>query len=507
MSDPHSDGSAGRTAAARTPPEAAAAAGAPPAGADLGRRRFFRQFATDVFHTAATVAGAASAFQRGTAEAASAILNGPREDDAGAVSTGPSDPGPNAFHSTSAAGDRIADQARRGPELAIGYHSAFRADGDRIVLVNQHRLPFSLVEVECWTAIDAAHEIRELTVVGGPAVAQVAALSLALTARRIRESRPYARRAIIRAAETTLLQARPTSPQLRAVVARVMARYVEIGEFSEDGDRVADAMQDEADAIIFESNDDHGRIADAAATRIPRLIDRRPGILLIGATGAMAGGQSGTAFGAVQAAHNSERALHVYVLEGRPLLNAGRLTIWELAQAGIPHTLLPDAAAGWLLQSGRVDVVLVGAEAIAQNGDVANDAGTYPVAVLAARHGIPVVVCAPLAAVDLAAPDGAALETAMRPGRDILELSKVPLTLLDTAAFNPLLDVTPADLVAAWATEEGLVEGEFADGLQAALERRARRLPESTASRLLTGGLAAAVAQAPAAAGAGRSEA
>ena len=490
MSDSQPDESEGGTAAARNTPDAPTGAGQAAAGADLGRRRFFRQFATDVFHTAATVAGAASAFQRGTAEAASAILSGPREDEVGA----------NAQLAASGTAGGNAADTFAAPQPAVGYHSAFQVDGDRIVLVNQHRLPFALVQVECRTAIDAAHEIRELTVVGGPAVAQVAALSLALTARRIRESRPYARRAIIRAAETTLLQARPTSPQLRAAVARVMARYDEIEQSSEDGDAVADAMQDEADAIVFESNDDHGRIADAAASRIPELRDRRPGVLLIGATGAMAGGQSGTALAAVMAATYAERSLHVYVLEGRPLLNAGRVTIWELAQAAIPHTLLPDAAAGWLLQSGRVDVVLVGAEAIAQNGDVANDTGTYPVATLAARHGIPVVVCAPLAAVDLSAPNGAALETQMRPGREILELSKVPLTLLDTPAFNPLLDVTPADLVAAWATEEGLIEGVFAEGLQGALHRRAQRLPDSTATRIRAGGHPAAAADAPAAA-------
>jgi methylthioribose-1-phosphate isomerase len=136
--------------------------------------------------------------------------------------------------------------------------------------------------------------------------------------------------------------------------------------------------------------------------------------------------------------------------------------------------------------------VLVGAEAIAQNGDVANDAGTYPVAALAARHDVPVIVCAPLAAVDPAAATGAALETAMRPGREILELSKVPLTLLDTPAFNPVVDITPADLVSAWATEEGLIEGAFAEGLRAALERRSRRLPGSLASRPRSDALAAA---------------
>jgi methylthioribose-1-phosphate isomerase len=260
-----------------------------------------------------------------------------------------------------------------------------------------------------------------------------------------------------------------------------MARYEAIGEFDEDGDRIADAVQDEADTIVFEANDDHGRLADAAATRIPRRADRPAGVLTLGATGAMAGGQFGTAMGAVQAATYADRHVHVYVLEGRPRLDGARVAVWELAQAGIPHTLVTDAAAGWLLQGGTIDVVLVGAEGIALNGDVANDVGSYPVAALAVRHNVPLIVCAPLAAVDPAAPDGNALVNDERPRREVVELAKSPLTLADTAVMNPAVDITPAGLVTAFATEEGLIEGSFGRELQAALERRAARHPSFAA--------------------------
>ncbi len=485
--DPSGEGSVVDASLVATPPG--------PAGADLDRRRFFRQFATDMFHTAATVVGAATSLQRTSIDAASAILKGP-EAASGDAPAAVVVPGATAATGAAAAPAAIAVPPARPigmPGEAVGYHSAFRLDGEGIILVDQRKLPFSLVEVECRSAIEMGNEIAAGTMSTGPAAALAAALSLGLSAHRIRASRPYARRAILRAAETTLFNARPTSRLLRAAVERVMARYRAIGELDEDGDRIADAMQAEADAILFEANDDHGRIADAAVVRIPRRTGRPATVLTLGSTGAMAGGQFGTAMGAVQAAVYAERDVHVYVLEGRPMLDGARIAVWELEQAGIAHTVVPDAAAGWLLQSGRIDVVLVGAEAIARNGDIANDAGTYPVAAIAGRHGVPVIVCAPLAAVDMEAADGRALATGERAAADLISWNRQPLTLANTPALSPIVDVTPAGLVAAIATEEGLLEASFEASIAAALERRARRLPSSLAGVTVIGGSSADV--------------
>jgi len=461
-------------------------------GADLARRRFFRQFAADVINTAATVVGAAGALQRGTAQAASAILN--PTDLMGDVPAA-ARPNPVAPAGSMAPGPASTAAGRPGmagtavstptastfgrPLPAVGYRSAFRVDSDRIVVIDQRRLPFALVEVDCRTAIDVANAIIDGAMTGGPGLGQVAALGLAMSAHRLRATRPYARRAILRAAERTLSEARPTSRLLRAGIERVMARYEAFGELEEDGHAIADAMQAEADAIVLEATDDHGRLANAAAVRVARRSDRPAGILTLGATGAMGGGQFGTALGAIQAATYAERAVHVYVLEGRPGLNGARVAAWELAQAGIAHTLVPDAAAGWLLQGGLVDLVLVGAEAVALNGDVANDTGTYPVAALAGRHGVPVIVCAPLTAVDPAAADGRALVQHAGPREAVVELSGTSLALADTPALNPIVDITPAGLVTAFATEEGLLEGSLGRELEAALARRAIRLPRS----------------------------
>ena len=186
-----------------------------------------------------------------------------------------------------------------------------------------------------------------------------------------------------------------------------MARYEAIGDLSEDGDAIADALRAEADAIVFEATTDHGRMAGFGLGVLPVPEDRPVRILTHCNTGPLAAGQFGTALGVVQAAHHADRPVHVWVDETRPYLQGARLTTWELAQAGVPHTLIPDVAAGHLMARGEVDVVLVGADRVAANGDTANKVGTYALAVLAARHGIPFYVVAPTTSVDLATADGA----------------------------------------------------------------------------------------------------
>jgi len=182
-----------------------------------------------------------------------------------------------------------------------------------------------------------------------------------------------------------------------------------------------------------------------------------------------------TALGVVQAAHAAERPLHVWVDETRPYLQGSRITAWELQQAGVAHTLIPDMAAGPLMAQGQVDVVLVGADRIAANGDTANKIGTYTLAVLAQRHGIPFVVCAPLSSVDLETPDGAAIPIEDRAASEVTEIRGVRIAPAGTEVRNPAFDVTPAELISAIVTEEGVVRTPFATGLRAAMDRRAER--------------------------------
>jgi methylthioribose-1-phosphate isomerase len=255
-----------------------------------------------------------------------------------------------------------------------------------------------------------------------------------------------------------------------------MARYVELGELSEDGEAIADAMRAEAETIIFEAATDHGRLAEAGLGILPVPVDRPLRILTHGSTGPLGSGQFGTALGVIQAAHHAGREVQVWVGETRPGLQGSRLTAWELAQAGVPHTVITDAAAGSLLQAGEVDIVLVGADRVAANGDTANTAGTYGLAVLANRHAVPFVVCAPLSSVDLDTPDAAAMPVEDRPAREVLEIRGERLAAPDTAARNPTVDVTPAELITAIVTEQGPLQAPFGAALTGAqADAQARR--------------------------------
>ena len=206
-------------------------------------------------------------------------------------------------------------------------------------------------------------------------------------------------------------------------------------------------MRAEADAIVFEATTDHGRLAGFGLAVLPPLEERPVRILTHCNTGPLACGQYGTALGIVQAAHHAGRPVHVWVDETRPYLQGARLTAWELAQAGVPHTLLPDVAAGYLMSRGEVDLILVGADRVAANGDTANKVGTYTLAVLAARHGVPFYVCAPTSSIDLATATGAEIVIEERSPDEVTSFRGVRIAPPDTAVRNPAFDVTPADLI------------------------------------------------------------
>jgi len=216
-------------------------------------------------------------------------------------------------------------------------------------------------------------------------------------------------------------------------------------------------------------------MAEAGLALLPSPAGRPLRVLTHCNTGPLAAGQYGTALGVVQAAHHAERPIHVWVDETRPYLQGARLTTWELDQAGVPHTLIPDMAAGPLMARGEVDAVLVGGDRVAANGDTANKIGTYTLAVLAARHGVPFIVVAPLSSVDLGTPDGSAIPIEERPAEEVTTIRGVRIAPAGTNVYNPAFDVTPGALIDAIVTEEGAVRAPFGPGLRAAMARRAAR--------------------------------
>jgi methylthioribose-1-phosphate isomerase len=433
-----------------TPPTAEPAAGA----VDMGRRRFFRQFAGDLANTAATMVGAAQALQRTSAELASAILDPANE--ATGEATG-----------ASLAADSVA-------ATGAAFRTSFRVEDESIVFVDQRALPRAVVEHSAVSAAEVTFAIRNGVVRGGPAMGQAAGIGLALTADRVRETKPYARRATLRGAANALRNVSPTHASLGWAVERVMAAYLAVGELDEDGAAIAGAMRAEADRIVAEVTDDHGRLVAAglaAVLALSRPAEEPFRILVHGVSGTLAGGQCGTALAIAIAAHHDGRIVRVIVPEGRHGYTGSRITCWELAAAGLPHVLVADAGAPSLVAVGEVDVVLVPADRVAANGDVAASVGTYAIAAAAARRGIPVLVCAPASAIDPATPDGPSIMIESRPESELDRFGDVLLAPAGTEVRSPGHDITPAEFVTSYVTGDGRRRPPFGNGDDATSRR------------------------------------
>jgi methylthioribose-1-phosphate isomerase len=290
--------------------------------------------------------------------------------------------------------------------------------GPRVVLLDQRRLPEEVVEVECRTAAEVADAIRTMVVRGAPAIGVAAAYGLALAARCGEE---------LGEAERILAASRPTAVNLAWALAEMR-----------DG-----PTPDRARALHRAEVERCRRMAAHAA----ELFAPRTRALTHCNAGGLATAGYGSAVGALRAAWERGLLEHVLVDETRPLLQGARLTAWELEQAGIPHTVIADAAAASLMSGGEVDVVVTGADRIARNGDAANKIGTYSLAVLAAHHELPLYVVAPTSTIDPATPDGGAIPIEERDPAEVT--TRFP-------ARNPAFDVTPAALIAAIVTEEGV---------------------------------------------------
>ncbi len=446
--------------------------------ADLARRRFFRQFADDIVHSAATVVGVAGALQRTSAEAASAILGG------SAASGGLA--GLLGDQLAADASTASTDQANPAPGAPAGFRTAFRWDGDALYLVDQRRLPDELTEMRCETGAEVAWSFGEMVIRGAPAMGQAAAVGLALTAARMADASVFVRRATIRGTANALVNARPTAANVRWAVGRCLERMDALGDLSEDGSAIAAAIREEAEAIIAEAAADHERLATYGLAELPETPGRPLQLLTHCNTGPLACGQFGTALGVIQAAVHAGREVHVFVDETRPYLQGARLTAWELAQAGVPHTVITDSAAGWVFSTRTIDAVLVGADRVAANGDAANKIGTYPLAVLARRHGVPFFVCAPMSSVDVTTPDGTAIQIELRPGEEITTIRGRMITPPGTTVLNPAFDVTPSELITAIVTDVGVLRRPFdaalAEAVAAVAARNAAARPTAAAT-------------------------
>ena len=419
---------------------------------DPTRRRFFRQFAGDVLSSVGSVVGAAQVLQQQSAEAARDLLAGDEAGAAGAAG------GAGSTRATAAGIETDASTA--------GWRAPFRWDGDTCLVVDQRRLPDVLVDLEVHGAADAVTAIGDGAITGGAVHAQLAAVTLALVAGRARGSRAFARRATIRGAASALRQARPGSAAVGQALGRMLA-LLDTFDHEASGDAVEAALRMEAEAIIAEASADHGALVTHALELLPGGVDEPFEVLTAGSTGAMGSGQFGTAVSAIITAHHEGRRIRAVVAETRPGLEGARVATWELAQAGVPCTLVTDAAAAGCIADGEIAAVLVTAERIAANGDVIGVAGTYPLALAASAAGVPLLVLAATTAVDLATAVGAdAVAEQGRPG-PVLRAGGTRIAPEGTQVRNPRLDLTPASLVTAIVTEAGVARAPFGPVLAA----------------------------------------
>jgi len=289
---------------------------------------------------------------------------------------------------------------------------------DRLHLLDQRLLPHRLEYLACGTAPAVAEAIRKMVVRGAPAIGIAAAYGVVLAAR------------------------------------------------DAHGDPEARLLQ-EARRIHEEDVQANRRMGELGA----ELIGERCAVLTHCNAGSLATGGFGTALGVIRAAFSAGRIERVYADETRPWLQGARLTAWELVQDGIPVTLLVEGAAAWLMARGLVEWVIVGADRIAANGDVANKIGTYSAAVNARRHGVKFMVVAPLSTIDPETPNGYSIPIEERPQEEILELAGQPLTAAGATAWNPSFDVTPAELIDAIVTERGVISNPDRKKLGALFQR------------------------------------
>jgi methylthioribose-1-phosphate isomerase len=328
-------------------------------------------------------------------------------------------------------------------------------------LIDQRALPLRFEYVRCTSAAATAEAIRAMVVRGAPAIGCAAAYGLAVEAQRLRHLASPEFFAQMDEACALLAAARPTAVNLFWAIAR-MRRCLDAAA-SGPPRGVAAALLAEAHAI---------RDEDIAANRAlgahgaARLADGAR-VLTHCNAGALATAGHGTALGVIRSAVESGKRVRVFVDETRPFLQGARLTAWELMEDGIPATLIADVAAGYLMSRGEIDAVIVGTDRVAANGDVANKIGTYPLAVLARRHGIPFYVACPVSTLDLELASGAEIPIEERPASEVTGFGDLRWAPPQIDVRNPAFDVTPADLVTALITERGVIDSPDAARIRA----------------------------------------
>jgi methylthioribose-1-phosphate isomerase len=338
-----------------------------------------------------------------------------------------------------------------------------------VVMIDQRALPLEERYITCTDYRQVIAAINDLTVRGAPAIGVAAAMGIALGALHLPDSPLDDFRRDFDDICVQFAVTRPTARNLFWAIERMKQRCEECleaswGEDDQGRQRFAAVKR----ALVAEAI----RIAEEDIAINRRIGKNGRGIIPDGArilthcnAGALATAGYGTALGVIRAACEEGKKIHVYVDETRPVLQGARLTAWELRREGIPCTLIADDMAGFLMQREKVDLVIVGADRIAANGDAANKIGTYTLAVLAKAHGVPFYIAAPLSTIDPALPDGGAIPIEERHSEEVTHIQGFRIAPEGIPVWNPAFDVTPHPLIAAIITEAGVIRPPFAEGI------------------------------------------
>jgi methylthioribose-1-phosphate isomerase len=333
-------------------------------------------------------------------------------------------------------------------------------DEDKVKLLDQRRLPAEELYLEITDYHQVIEAIRTLAIRGAPAIGVAAAMGAALGALDLKTQDQKEFLAAFQKICQEIAQARPTAVNLFWALERV--QRVAQAQAGESVAAIKARLVTEAQTMLKEDETTNRHMAEAGQVLI------HPGqrVLTHCNTGALATGAYGTALGVMRAAWEAGKRFSVWVDETRPLLQGARLTTWELGKLGIPYTLIPDGAAATLMHQGKVDLVILGADRIAANGDTANKIGTYSVAVLARHHGVPFYVAAPLSTFDFSIPDGAHIPVEERQAEEVTSFWGQAVAPADAPALNLAFDVTPNELIAGIVTEKGIIEPPFSSNLK-----------------------------------------
>lgn len=334
-----------------------------------------------------------------------------------------------------------------------------------MVMIDQRKLPAEEVYVSCRTAPEVARAIRTMVIRGAPAIGVAAAMGLALGVKESKASGTQKLAAEFYKLCELMASTRPTAVNLFWAIDRMKRSFASGVASGESVEQLKARLVAEATAVHDEDVASCRSIGAHGAAIVPD----EARILTHCNAGALATAGYGTALGVIRGATERGKRVAVFADETRPFLQGARLTAWELVRDGIDTTVITESMAAPLMRDGRVDLVVVGADRIAANGDTANKIGTYSVALAAREHGVPFYVAAPVSTIDLSTPDGSRIPIEQRDPREVTHVKSIRLAPEGAKVFNPAFDVTPHALIAGIITERGIARPPYVESLAAAV--------------------------------------